>query len=785
MPGSQLRPSHGLATSTVTAQSDGVPDQVASTRYSDGLDPALGQATGVIVDPSGLRLTSSTGYETAGAGYLRKTSKTMPSGAQSTYTYYGDAETRANPCVPGSPAVNQGGMAKLTTSATPASGPARVDEQVYDASGRVVAKSTSGDWSCTSHDSRDRVVEQVFPPSATSAARKVTYNYQVNGDPLTTSVSDSAGTVTTTVDLLGRTVSVTDLHGTKTETSYDQTGRTTSEKVTPPNAGDAPQVTTPTYDDAGRLLTTKLGDTVLATVTYDAAGEMATVTYANGSALTAIGKDTAGRTTSLTWKTSDGRQVVAEVSRSRAGTITNESLNGVDARPNAPNYVYDAAGRLTEAWVAGHHYTYDFTSAAPAGCPTGSQANAGANTNRVRLLDETSAGTAVVGYCYDAADRILATTGANAVTGVKYNSHGSTVEYTAGASVTTLTWDGADRNTSARITGPDPAVVSYTRDATDRIVHRSATQGDQTVDVLYGYTGTGDTADLTYGPDKRVLNRSISLPGGVLYTGTSWDHPTVRGDISLTTDAAGKQVGDLRTYTPYGEPLKADGTVDADHVPDNQPGLMDHGWLGQYQRHYEHAGALSLVQMGARPYSPLLGRFLSVDPVEGGSSNDYEYATADPINHTDLDGQAVFAIPIAIGVWKAGAWAAAGLGALFVAGHAHQRILNSSSAPRYVPYTYARGFSIGTYTRQASVWNVGPRTGSIGVVAKARASWNHSTHSRARARERGISDDMIDQAVSGGRKTKGKQAGTTKHKGRKIWVVRNNKTGRIISVGWN
>lgn len=92
-------------------------------------------------------------------------------------------------------------------------------------------------------------------------------------------------------------------------------------------------------------------------------------------------------------------------------------------------------------------------------------------------------------------------------------------------------------------------------------------------------------------------------------------------------------------FTPFGEPLTTGGAVDPDHVPDNAPGQMDHGWLGQHQRPYEHAGALSLVQMGARPYSPLLGRFLSVDPVDGGSANDYDYVNGDPINFTDLDGK--------------------------------------------------------------------------------------------------------------------------------------------------
>jgi hypothetical protein len=43
--------------------------------------------------------------------------------------------------------------------------------------------------------------------------------------------------------------------------------------------------------------------------------------------------------------------------------------------------------------------------------------------------------------------------------------------------------------------------------------------------------------------------------------------------------------------------------------------------------------------MGARPYDPALGRFLAVDPVDGGSLNNYDYAAQDPINAYDLTGQ--------------------------------------------------------------------------------------------------------------------------------------------------
>lgn len=188
--------------------------------------------------------------------------------------------------------------------------------------------------------------------------------------------------------------------------------------------------------------------------------------------------------------------------------------------------------------------------------------------------------------------------------------------------------------------------MSYLRDASDRLIQRNAAQGDITNIVRYGHTKAGDKSELALGADNSLLSRTFSLPGGVVFT---WrpnaaertaDHPSVRGDLALTTAHDGKQVGGTRTFTPNGEPLKADGTIDPDGVPDNLPGQMDHGWSGQHQRPYEHAGALSIVQMGARPYSPLIGRFLSVDPVDGGSANDYDFAEHDAVNNEDLDGRA-------------------------------------------------------------------------------------------------------------------------------------------------
>ena len=116
--------------------------------------------------------------------------------------------------------------------------------------------------------------------------------------------------------------------------------------------------------------------------------------------------------------------------------------------------------------------------------------------------------------------------------------------------------------------------------------------------------------------DQREAAPARRPPSYLYYNG--------HGDLAAETDGSGARTA-LHTYDPFGAPLD---TQPADQTVRRYAGE----WATQYDT------TSSLVLMGARPYDPGLGRFLAVDPVDGGSLNNYDYAGQDPVNGYDLSG---------------------------------------------------------------------------------------------------------------------------------------------------
>jgi RHS repeat-associated protein len=106
----------------------------------------------------------------------------------------------------------------------------------------------------------------------------------------------------------------------------------------------------------------------------------------------------------------------------------------------------------------------------------------------------------------------------------------------------------------------------------------------------------------------------------------------LHGDIAATLPVGASSPAQLAVTdtTEYGLPRTA---------PAAGSTQARYGWLGTHQRDTSTPGGLTL--MGVRLYTPTVGRFLTVDPIEGGSANDYDYAAADPVNLRDLDGRHV------------------------------------------------------------------------------------------------------------------------------------------------
>ena len=154
---------------------------------------------------------------------------------------------------------------------------------------------------------------------------------------------------------------------------------------------------------------------------------------------------------------------------------------------------------------------------------------------------------------------------------------------------------------------------------------RRDSDGTSTERTQYGYAGTGDSPAYAWTSGSNTITTYFTGPGGLLIidTGGTPTYPVEdgHGDVVGNTDASG-------TFS-----VKPD--TDEFGVGPTVSGHL--AWLGGKER-FQTAYELGLIQMGVRLYQPSLGRFLEVDPIRGGSANDYVYANQDPVNASDPKG---------------------------------------------------------------------------------------------------------------------------------------------------
>ncbi|HSS42332.1 MAG TPA: RHS repeat-associated core domain-containing protein [Solirubrobacterales bacterium] len=422
---------------------------------------------------------------------------------------------------------------------------------------------------------------------------------------------DSQAT-TTTFDALGRVETYEDADGNKSKTTYDSFGR-------PSTFYDGKGTQTVEYDPATSLIV-KLTDSAAGTFTagYDADGNMVKRGLPDGlTAETTI--DPTGAAVGLTYtKASNCGVSCTWLSFANDQSIYGQSLVESSLQKTS-RYVYDRAGRLSEAQEtpAGGNcttrsYGYDkdsnrlsmstITSILGGGCGTGS--------------------TAEKKYSYDKADRLVDP-------GVVYDNFGRITTLPAadaGGSNLTTSYFATDMVATQSQNG---ITNSFELDATLR--QRSRLQGGAGLEgvEVFHYGEPGDSPTWTQRGTTWTRN-IVGIGGELVALQESGKELTLRltnlhGDI-VATAAINSEATALKgtfAYDEFGNPTAGSA------------GRF--GWLGEQQRRTELPAGV--IQMGARSYVPTIGRFISVDPVRGGSANSYDYANQDPTNNFDLGGE--------------------------------------------------------------------------------------------------------------------------------------------------
>jgi RHS repeat-associated protein len=584
--------------------------------------------TETIVDPTGLHIRSVTEYNAAGQVIeSRQPKNAAGGGAGTTRTIYYSTDTSSEcfsyqyanlPCkVTPAAQVEGAGRPKLLVKEFAKYDNLDEPEVVNESPGGEVVKGLR--QTVTTYDSAGRAVTTQIVGggvATTKSGTTETVYSPTNGMPtvqrfVCNTITESctgfdSQTTTVTYDSLGRVEKYEDADGNVAKATYDAYGR-------PTTSADARGTQTITYDSlSGLPVKLEVSGVGTFTARYDADGDLVETSLPNGLARKTV-FNAAGQPTALSYIKS-GSCVGAEcnwyeesLERAADGRIISDTNTLA-----SDLYTYDNAGRLKESsetplkgTSTTRVYAYDLDS------------------NRLSKTTRTGVEETLQNYSYDTADRL-------AGSGISYDAYGRITNlpgaYAGGSELETKYFA-----TNMVATQSQGLVTnSFQLDASGRQRQREQTGGVAGTEIFH-YDGGSDSP--SWSALGSTWSRNITGLGGELIavqesTGTTTFKLTdLHGDVvaSASSNPAATELIAKYRFTEFGEPASG--------------GAGRFGWTGGKSRRTELSSGV--IQMGARSYIPQLGRFLTPDPVRGGSANAYDYANQDPINNFDLNGEKV------------------------------------------------------------------------------------------------------------------------------------------------
>lgn len=298
-------------------------------------------------------------------------------------------------------------------------------------------------------------------------------------------------------------------------------------------------------------------------------------------------------------------------------------------------YTYDARGRLA-SYADKHHYRADSTREP---CPPPEiicdpmppwEYTPGTTTIRSASYTPDYSGNRTDGSASLTNDRLGSMTGANGVSySFTYDNEGRRTAKTASGYSQTYGWNDLGQLTWVKTNGDS---VAYGYDAAGRRVRKYSSVGSATTHYLWD----GDNLLMELDGSGNRVRRYAYHPG--------IDRPvsitTSSGTFNYELDVEGNVRGlwnssptrlETYKYDPYGWLVDSSGTP-------GQPLL----WKGR-----ERDKETGLYYMRARYYDPVVGRFISEDPIGlAGGINPYTFADGEPVNNADPSGLAPPACPL-------------------------------------------------------------------------------------------------------------------------------------------